>query len=235
MSDLHLCPEMPNTAAAFLSYLEDTPADALFILGDLFESWVGDDSLSLPFERTITAALSKYGQRRTLAIMHGNRDFLLGPAFFSVTSSQALYDPCLLVCPSGKYLLSHGDTLCTSDFAYQRARLILRSQAWQENFLSRSLEERLILAKGMRQQSKSYQQQASVGYVDVDSSAALELMLGMGVLTMIHGHTHQPGEVNLNSNARRIVLSDWDLDDPIKRGGFLSMIDGCLTSVSFAI
>lgn len=210
VSDLHLCAAMPRTAAAFTRYLAQTPADALVLLGDVFEAWVGDDLLSQPFEAGITAALREAAQRMTIAVMPGNRDFLLGAAFHAAAGTQALADPSVIEAFGQRLLLTHGDALCVADVPYQRFRAQVREPAWQQAFLAQPLTDRLAQARGMRDASKAHQQ-GGADFVDADPALAAQWLSEAGVQVLIHGHTHRPGSGPF-AGGQRHVLSDWDCD-----------------------
>lgn len=226
ISDLHLHAAEPETFTAWESYLLRTTADAVFILGDLFEVWVGDDCL-LPgtFEQRCVDVLKQASSRMAMYVMHGNRDFLLGPDFMLAGGCRQLQDPTVLVLGSERWLLTHGDHLCLADTSYQEFRTLVRSPEWQRDFLSKSLSERLAIAKGIRGQSEE-RKQSTTDYADVDTDAAVSLMKESATRTMIHGHTHRPFTHTLPSNGRRIVLSDWDLRPPRPRAEVLRLQRG---------
>ena len=225
VSDLHLSAESPRTHAAFADYLERTRADAVFILGDLFEVWVGDDAREDAFERACAEALARAASRRTLGFMVGNRDFLVGPGLLGTCGVRALPDPTLLAAFGQRVLLTHGDALCLSDTDYQRFRAQVRSERWQADFLARPLAERRHLARGLRDASEQRKRQsAPAGWPDVDAVAALRWMDEAGASTLVHGHTHRPASEPLAPDARlRHVLSDWDYDHPPLRGEVLRL------------
>jgi UDP-2,3-diacylglucosamine hydrolase len=216
ISDLHLSLEMPRTAAALAGYLRRTKAEAIFILGDLFEAWVGDDSAALPFEAGIVEMLAAAAQRRPLYIMRGNRDFLLGTHFFEAAGAVDLPDPVAVHAPgisNEPVLLSHGDALCLDDTAYQQFRAQVRQPEWQAAFLSKPLVERQAIGAQMRAASRAHQQRAApVTYADADSSMAQTWLAAAGARTLIHGHTHRPQSESRAEGWHRHVLSDWDLD-----------------------
>ena len=211
ISDLHLQASEPATVAAWQNYLRTTPADALFILGDLFEVWVGDDALDEPgsFEAQACALLHAASQRHALFFMHGNRDFLIGKHFARCTGATLLHDPTVLVWHDQRLLLSHGDALCLDDVDYQRFRIQARSAGWQRNFLVQPLAERRAQARAMRAQSEA-RKQAAEAYADVDGPSALAWLQAAGAHTLVHGHTHRPAEHVLAPGFQRLVLSDWD-------------------------
>ena len=157
ISDLHLDPAEPGTLAAWRRYLRSSRADAIFMLGDLFEVWVGDDAMSEPssFEARGCALLRAAARRLPVYFMHGNRDFLAGPAFLAGCGITGLEDPTVLVFGGQRYVLSHGDLLCLDDVDYQRFRLQARSAAWQQQFLTQPLATRRVQARGIRQESEA--------------------------------------------------------------------------------
>lgn len=211
LSDLHLQAAEPETLACFKRYLAGSQADALFILGDLFEVWVGDDACdeASSFEATLAQMLATAAQQRPVYFMHGNRDFLVGPSFFERTGVIALADPTVLIFGPQRLLLSHGDLLCLDDVDYQRFRSLARSSAWQQAFLAQPLAERRAQARAMRAQSEAHKQ-AGEAYADVDGPAALAWLQAACAHTLVHGHTHRPAEHGLAPGYRRVVLSDWD-------------------------
>lgn len=214
VSDLHLCEATPRTLDAFVAYLASTDADAVFILGDLFEVWVGDDQCTRPFERTIVEALKAQAKRRWLGFMHGNRDFLAGHAFAQAAGLRLLADPTCLCAFGNKWLLTHGDALCLQDTAYQGFRQQVRSARWQEDFLRRPFDERWSIASGIRTQSRALKSAAPDPqlWADVDRDAGLAWLTRARARTLIHGHTHRPGDERWGDEHSRSVLSDWDLD-----------------------
>ena len=211
ISDLHLQASEPATVAAFAHYLRTTPADALFILGDLFEVWVGDDAIDEPgsFEAEGCALLRAASQRLPLFFMHGNRDFLAGSGFFARAGAAGLADPTVLVFGGQRIVLSHGDLLCLDDADYQRFRLQARSSAWQDAFLAQPLATRRAQARGIRQESEA-RKQSGTTYADVDGPAAAAWLQAAGASTLVHGHTHRPADHLLAPGLTRVVLSDWD-------------------------
>jgi UDP-2,3-diacylglucosamine hydrolase len=211
LSDLHLQASEPDTLAAWHHYLQTTPADALFILGDLFEVWVGDDALDDPgsFESQACALLQAASRQRALFFLHGNRDFLIGPGFARHTGATLLHDPTVLVWQGQRLLLSHGDALCLDDVDYQRFRVQARSVQWQEHFLAQPLAQRRAQARGIRAESEARKQSGAV-YADVDGPAAIAWLQAARATTLVHGHTHRPAEHPLAPDVRRVVLSDWD-------------------------
>lgn len=223
ISDLHLHAGDPATHAAWLAYLARAPRpDALFILGDLFEVWVGDDLLAPDeahddadrrFWRGCAQALSGFARHTPTFFIAGNRDFLLGPEGLAACGMTALHDPTVLVFAGQRWLLSHGDALCLADTDYQGFRAQVRGAAWQRDFLARPLVERQAIARDLRARSEA--RKRSLGpdpglWADVDAHAATAWLEQAGAATLIHGHTHRPAEHALNPGRRRLVLSDWD-------------------------
>lgn len=216
ISDLHLGPELPHTVAALARYLAQTRADAVFILGDLFEAWVGDDASALPFERQCVEMLAEAARRRPLFVMRGNRDFLLGNRFYGETGAVEVADPVALhaagISPD-PILLSHGDALCLADTAYQQFRSQVRQLTWQAAFLAKPLEERQAIGAQMRAASRAHQQQqAPITYADADPALAREWLAAAEARTLVHGHTHRPRSEERTEGWTRHVLSDWDCE-----------------------
>jgi len=213
ISDLHLSPALPRTRAAFEHHLLRTPADAVFILGDLFEIWLGDDACALPFERVVVDRLADASSRRHLAFMVGNRDFLFGAAALRACGMTGLPDPTVLVAWGQRVLLTHGDALCLADTEYQAFRREVRSDRWRRDVLARPLADRVALAAQMRRASQARHQLDGRADVDADPATAVAWMHAIGAAEMVHGHTHRPGSNELAPGFKRHVLSDWDLDD----------------------
>jgi UDP-2,3-diacylglucosamine hydrolase len=215
ISDLHLTAEEPATFTAWRHYMETSPADAVFILGDLFEVWVGDDAvtsdfaLAANFEDHCVQVMAAASDRLAIFFMHGNRDFLVGQRLMDLCHATLLNDPTVLHFADQRFLLSHGDALCLADTAYLEFRQQVRTAAWQGSFLALPLAERQSIARGMRAQSEARKQSGQT-YADVDTDAAKQWLNVAGTSTLIHGHTHQPGQHDLGDKLRRVVLSDWD-------------------------
>lgn len=215
ISDLHLSAELPRTFAAWADHLRHTPADAVLILGDLFEIWVGDDQRDRAFERLCVEVLAEASTRRTVAFMPGNRDFLLGHAMRQACGLMAMPDPTVVDAWGQRVLLSHGDALCLDDVEYQRFRAEARAAPWQRRFLALPLAERLRLAGAARTESQARKEAAGFDpdlWADVDAAAAVSWMHAAGSSELVHGHTHRPGTETLAPGLRRHVLTDWDLD-----------------------
>jgi UDP-2,3-diacylglucosamine hydrolase len=224
ISDLHLQADAPMTHAAWTQYVSQTPADAVFILGDLFEVWVGDDALdhSDSFEAGCAQTMREASQRLDLFLMHGNRDFLMGDGMMARCGATLLPDPCCLVTGPNRWLLSHGDALCVDDIDYQRFRAEVRSSQWQSEFLAQPLRQRQAIARQLRSQSEA-RKTTDTRYADVDTLAALEWMREHRSTHLIHGHTHRPADHQLQAGYQRTVLSDWDLGAVPPRAEVLRM------------
>lgn len=215
LSDLHLADDTPGALAALAAHLRHTPADAVFILGDLFEVWVGDDARHADSEAACTAVLTEAAAQRTIGFMVGNRDFLVGAEMLAACGVSALADPTVLSAFGERILLTHGDALCLADLDYQRFRAEVRSDEWQRNFLAQPLTERRRMARQIRAQSQQRKAaQSADQWADVDPAAALQWMRQANTPTLIHGHTHQPGSDVIGPGFTRHVLSDWSFDAP---------------------
>jgi len=211
ISDLHIDETRPAVLAGLqrLVETEASTVDALFILGDLVEVWVGDDDdgpVAASLRETLTAA----SRRCALYVMHGNRDFLIGPTFASDTGATLLDDPSVVEIDNDRVLLAHGDAYCTRDAEYQRIRALFRSTTWQTGVLASSLEERRALAASLRAQSIAANENKAANIMDVTPSSIQSALDDADVSLMIHGHTHRPGIHDLGGDRRRIVLGDWD-------------------------
>ena len=212
ISDLHLCEAMPRTFEAWAGHLRHTSADAVFMLGDLFELWVGDDMRSLPFQQHCVDVLAAASQQRCTAFMAGNRDFLLGPDMLRACGMTGLPDPTLLQAWGCRLVLSHGDALCLDDKPYQAFRTQVRSPQWQASFLAKPLHERLEIAAGIRRASEANRAFDGDAAADVDHTAAIAWLQAANATTFVHGHTHRAATHALAPGLTRHVLSDWDLD-----------------------
>jgi UDP-2,3-diacylglucosamine hydrolase len=212
ISDLHLHEGLPHTLDALSAHLRSTPADAVLLLGDIFEAWVGDDMRSQPFEQRCTDLFAQTGQRLYLGFMVGNRDFLVGQEMLAACHAHALQDPTVLHAYGQRTLLIHGDELCLADAPYLKFRAQVRQAAWQQAFAALPLAQRLAQARQMREASMSKQQgQPPETWADVDEAAAQAWLLAAQASTLVHGHTHHPADQPFAGGTRR-VLSDWDLD-----------------------
>lgn len=214
ISDLHLCEQEPGNTRALLAFLETTAAraDALYILGDLFEYWAGDDD-DTPLARAVAEALRLVVERGTSAyFVAGNRDFLLGPAFAARAGLTLLPDPSPVIVNGQRFLVSHGDALCTDDDAYQQFRRQVRDPVWREDFLSKPLAQRRQLVEQLRRHSEEAKRGKSLEIMDVNQRAVAALLRAHDYPWLIHGHTHRPARHALQIDGRhceRWVLSDW--------------------------
>jgi UDP-2,3-diacylglucosamine hydrolase len=222
---------MPATTAAFLDFLKHDAVNArqLYLLGDIFEYWAGDDDLNSPFPQIITRALRTVSDAGVeLFWIAGNRDFLIGDAFATATKATLLSDPYLIEFASQRYLITHGDLLCTDDFAYQQFRTQVRNPTWQAAFLARPLAERKEIIAGMRQQSQQHQQkqmQHCAVIMDTNHAAVIQQLRDYQADIMIHGHTHRPAMHSYDEQTR-YVLSDWDRDSATAvRGDWLALLE----------
>ena len=224
ISDLHLQASQQTTFQVWRQAMQSLQTNALFILGDLFEVWVGDDILEAPegdFERQCCAVLRQMADRCPVYWLVGNRDFLWGVKAAQESGMQTLQDPCVVQTKQGRWLLSHGDALCIADTAYQAFRQQVRASQWQSDFLSKPLAQRLQIARELRTQSQALKQTQTV-WIDVDNAAALASLQQYGASTLIHGHTHQPALHTLSATHQRLVLSDWDASATPARAEWLT-------------
>ncbi len=234
VSDLHLQVSTPALVQAFFQLLQSTPAQAVLVLGDLFEVWVGDDVLDDPsasFERQCVQTLGLHAQRLSLFWLPGNRDFLTGSRFAQEALMQVLDDPCTLLLSDQSCVLSHGDALCTDDTEYMVFRQQVRSSQWQQTFLAQPLAERLQLAQQMREQSRQHQQQR-VTHADANADLTRLWLKQAQASHLIHGHTHRPADHDLGEGLQRSVLSDWSESDGVCRAEVLRWRSGGWQRVS---
>lgn len=214
VSDLHLDALAPAPGEQFRAFLAGRArsAEALYILGDLFESWIGDDDED-PYRAETCAALAQLTASGVPCyIMHGNRDFLLGQGFAARSGARLISDPLLVELYGEPVLLTHGDALCTADHAYQRLRAIVRQPQWQQRFLSLPLSVRQALAERARAGSRRHVSYTAEDIMDADEGAVRNVMRACGVKTLVHGHTHRPAVHTLELDqtpGRRIVLGAW--------------------------
>ena len=247
ISDLHLQPSEPATFDAWRAFLrgevagapDASPvADALFILGDLFEVWVGDDVLdsddpAAPFWRACADAIAERARLTPVFFMAGNRDFLIGPVASERMGWQVLSDPTVLQLGQHRTLLSHGDALCVDDTDYQAFRNTVRQNAWQQDFLSQPLADRLRVARDLRERSQARKNELGNDpslWADVDHAAAAQWLRQARAHRLIHGHTHRPGHHLWGDGLEREVLSDWELGSTQPRSEVLRLhLSGALT------
>jgi UDP-2,3-diacylglucosamine hydrolase len=214
ISDLHLEEARPDITDAFLAFLGNRAMgiDALYILGDFFEAWIGDDE-ETPLQNQVAGALRAVSDSGTAVyLMHGNRDFLLGEDYSSRCGATLLPDPTVVDLYGTPTLLMHGDSLCTADVEYQKFRATMRNQQWQQMFLQRSLADRQTVARQLREISMAKNQGKEEFIMDVTPEEVVRELETHKVQRLIHGHTHRPAEHQLQANdrpAKRIVLGDW--------------------------
>lgn len=238
ISDLHLSGERPGINRRFFAFLrEQAPrAAVLYVLGDLFEYWIGDEELDAgdgdPLARKVAeafGALSRGGVG--VRLMHGNRDFLIGQRFCEVSGARLLQDPSVEKIGGARTLLMHGDTLCTDDIDYQAWRKVARSREWQQEFLAKSLPERRKALQALREKSKEVVGAKPAEIMDVNEGAVREALREHSLTRLVHGHTHRPARHTLEVDERpceRWVLPDW-----YERGGYLAIDDAGPRLVSF--
>ncbi|MDJ0760393.1 MAG: UDP-2,3-diacylglucosamine diphosphatase [Woeseiaceae bacterium] len=214
ISDLHLEAERPEIGAQFIEFMnsEATSAEALYILGDLFESWVGDDDPNSHYADMKRAIRGLSDSGVPVYFMHGNRDFMIGQKFAEDTGVTLLDDPCPVELYGQSVLLAHGDAYCTDDVEYQQTRAVIRNPEWQQMMLKKPLEERLAIARAVRAESQARNAQLAEAIMDVNPAAIIDAIRTAGVDILLHGHTHRPAvhDVDLGDRgAKRIVLGDW--------------------------
>ncbi|HTV53186.1 MAG TPA: UDP-2,3-diacylglucosamine diphosphatase [Steroidobacteraceae bacterium] len=222
VSDLHLGAESPHATAQFLGFLQSIAAraQALYILGDLFEVWIGDDDPDPELARVCEALAALSARGVPCFVLHGNRDFLLGEQFCRRTGCQLLPDPVLTELGGERVLLTHGDALCVDDHAYQELRSIVRSPRWQRRFLALPARQRMQLASQARAGSRAHTARTIPYVMDVNAEAVLAAFRATGARRIIHGHTHRPGRHPQMLEGRpieRIVLGAW-----YEQGSYLS-------------
>lgn len=229
ISDLHLCEARPEINRVFFDFLRGPAlsAEVLYILGDLFEYWAGDDDLSDPFNRSVAAALAEYSRSGIpLKFMHGNRDFLLDGDFAKACGGTLLNDPHTEDLFGARTVLMHGDTLCTDDVDYQKFRVQVRNPAWQKGFLALPLAQRKRQIEAVRQTSESEKTRKAPEIMDVNQGAVEAALRRHAYPRLIHGHTHRPARHVHTVDGRtceRWVLSDW-----YRSGSYLRCDeDGC--------
>lgn len=220
---------MPLTLAAFLAFLREhaTKARQLYLLGDLFEYWAGDDDADAPFNLRVSTALRQVADAGVSVYwISGNRDFLVGQGFARRAGLTLLPDPFVAHIAGKPVVLAHGDAQCTDDHGYMAFRAQVREPGWQQAFLAQPLAERKRIIQGLRMQSRQAQRDKPAEIMDVNENAIAGLFEATGAKTMIHGHTHRPArhEYHVEDGLRlRFVLPDWDLDAPLPRGGWIAI------------
>jgi UDP-2,3-diacylglucosamine hydrolase len=238
ISDLHLAGERPEANAQFFRFLDEEAArsSALYVLGDLFEYWAGDDELKDPAGDPLAAEVAR-GFRRLadggvpVHFMHGNRDFLASGGFLAASGAKFLQDPSVIRFAGEPVALLHGDTLCTDDRDYQAWRLTARSAAWQREFLAKPLAERHAAIGGMREKSKQVTAATPAQIMDVNTDAVRQAFRQLRVRRMIHGHTHRPARHEIEVDGTR--CERWVLPDWYGHGGYLALDDVGPRLVSF--
>ncbi|OUS07023.1 UDP-2,3-diacylglucosamine diphosphatase [Gammaproteobacteria bacterium 42_54_T18] len=218
ISDLHLTEKRPDLTQALFSFIDrecinsDTPTSALYILGDFFEAWIGDD-ISSPLTEKVKAHLKTITDAKIdLYIMHGNRDFLIGQSFCNDIGAQLIKDGTIIHLDEKPVVLMHGDTLCTQDVQYLAFRDVVRNPSWQHDFLSKPISERLNIAQELRRKSQESAADKSEYIMDIDQRAVEETLSASRCSILIHGHTHRPAVHPLTNpeGGCRYVLGDWD-------------------------
>ena len=231
-SDIHINDREREISESFYGWLEyvciksKNRPDWLMILGDLFDAWIGDDFLDHQYLGTyiskltdILCSIKKSGTK--IGIMHGNRDFLIGKVFCNKVGGELLPEKVLLRLKNSNvsYLLMHGDQLCTDDIDHQKFRSLVLSDTWKKNFLNKDIEERLKIAQELRNTSMQATSKKSAGIMDVNVVESENQLNLSGAQTLIHGHTHRPGEFKLSNGKKRIVLPDWRFVNKVSLGG----------------
>jgi len=225
ISDLHLSQERPAITALFLRFLQEkaSQAQALYILGDLFEAWLGDDMVLPEYQPAISAMKSLSTQGLPIYVMYGNRDFLMRETFEEMSGTTLIYEPHIIQLGGQATLLLHGDTLCSDDVAYQKFRSMVRNPQWQSELLDKTPAQRLALAREYRAMSQTEMAKKDDAIMDVNEQTVRATMRQNHVHHLIHGHTHRPGFHHFELDgqpAHRIVLGDW-----YERGNYLECDD----------
>ncbi|TFW32338.1 UDP-2,3-diacylglucosamine diphosphatase [Massilia horti] len=225
ISDLHLQESHPRTAEAFFRFLAEraSQAQALYLLGDIFEYWAGDDDLDTDFHQRVIGALRDLCQAGVRVYwIAGNRDFLVGPEFARAAGLTLLVEPHLIEAGGQRIVLVHGDAECTGDTKYMEFRAQVRQPAWQQQFLAMPLDKRKAIIAGLREGSREAHATKSYEMMDVTPDAIEELFASTGADVVIHGHTHRPA-LHQIGDKRRYVLPDWELDAEPRRGGWITL------------
>lgn len=231
ISDLHLSPALPATTQAFLSFLQNQArhTQQLYLLGDIFEYWAGDDDVEDAYHRSIVIALRQVSDSGVqLFWIAGNRDFLVGASFSQAAGLTVLPDPYVAEIANRCIVLTHGDAWCTDDAAYMAFRRQVRDPQWQQQFLAQPLAQRKQIVEAMRTGSKEAQRGKSMEIMDVNAEAIAGLFASSGAEVMIHGHTHRPAlhPLTVEGEKRlRYVLPDWDCEGERWRGGWLALVE----------
>ena len=224
ISDLHLIDSKPHLVALFEKYMDEyaPKSDQLYVLGDLFDVWLGDDAQNELSMKIIDSFRRYSDNQKTLYFCHGNRDFLLGDKFADMTGGQLIGEPHNIEFDGRKICLLHGDSLCTDDIPYQQLRMMVRNPEWQNQFLSKSIPDRIQFAAEVKAKSHNDKEAKSAEIMDVNQQAVVDCIKENGCDILIHGHTHRPDThlitLDEGREASRIVLSDWD-----EKGHFLQL------------
>lgn len=234
ISDLHLAEDRPQTTERFARFLSEVApgADAIYILGDLFEYWVGDDGIELEFPARIASLLAAAARATPAYFMHGNRDFMVAARFGEETGTRLIGDPTVIDLYGERTLLMHGDTLCTGDRAYLAFRAQVRDPAWQAAALARPLGERIAIARGMREKSEGAKGGKEEAIMDVSPEAVEAAFASSGCRVLVHGHTHRPARHEHLVLGRRCVR--WVLPDWYATGGYLEATPDGIRPVALA-
>lgn len=231
ISDLHLHAAMPKTTAAFFAFLRDraTRARQLYLLGDLFEYWAGDDDIDAPYNRQVADAIRAVSDAGVAVFwICGNRDFLVGARFAAEAGVTPLPDPFVATIAGQRIVLAHGDAQCTDDVAYIEFRNQVRDSGWQQAFLAQPLAQRKKIIEGARVESRAAQRGKPAEIMDVNETAIGALFDASDAAIMIHGHTHRPARHDYGTR-QRYVLPDWDCDADAPRGGWIAIdADGAI-------
>jgi len=229
ISDLHLCASRPGINDAFMEFMQNTASKvkALYILGDLFEYWAGDDDVEDIFHQQIINGFKKLSDSGVkLFLMHGNRDFLIAEGFCRMAGITLIADPTMIDLHGKKALLSHGDDLCTDDTAYQQFRTQVRDKKWQAEFLSQPLQVRRKQIEAIRTRSEQEKTQKSMAIMDVNTEAVNALLRKYQPDLLIHGHTHRPNRHTIELDGR--LITRWVLGDWYEQGSYLACDElGC--------
>lgn len=226
ISDLHLSPSQPRTLAAFFTFLQQyaSKTQYLFLMGDLFEYWAGDDDIPDPCNHSVVKALRAVSSAGVkLFWLAGNRDFLVSNGFAKASGATLLAEPYVTELAGRRFCLLHGDAECTDDLAYMAFRLKVRNPEWQQQFLLMPLSQRKAIIEGMRQGSREQQKQNASEIMDVNPEAIAARFAASDCATLIHGHTHRPALHHYPEQRTRHVLPDWDCDREPARGGFIAL------------
>jgi len=232
ISDLHLQPSQPRTTAAFLDFMDGRAihAQRLYLLGDLFEYWAGDDDIDDPYHRQIIAAIRRVSDAGVAVFwIAGNRDFLVGARFAQAAGLTLLAEPHVADIAGQRVVLVHGDAQCTEDAKYMEFRAMVRQPAWQTQFTALPLAQRKAIIAGMRENSRKDQGDKTMEIMDVTPQAIADVHAQSGARVMIHGHTHRPA-LHRAGDTLRYVLPDWEPDATPPRGGWIAIgSDGAIT------